>query len=111
MSTLALWLAIAGAGAVTFALRLSFIALVGRMGTPPFLGRALRFVPAAVLTAVVIPLLFYENGALEVSLGNGRLLAGVVAALIAWRTRNVLFTLGGGMATLWTLQAVGQSLW
>ncbi len=56
---------------------------------PSSLGRALRFVPAAVLTAVVIPLFFYENGALEVSLGNERLLAGLVAALIAWRTRSV----------------------
>jgi branched-subunit amino acid transport protein len=110
MSTLTLWLTIVGAGAVTFALRLSFIALLGRMETPHFLGRALRFVPAAVLTAVVIPLLLYKNGALEVSLGNERLLAGLVAALIAWRTRSVLITLGGGMATLWALQAIGQSL-
>lgn len=110
MSTLALWLAIAGAGAVTFALRLSFIALLGRIEIPPILGRALRFVPAAVLTAVVIPLLVYENGALDTSLGNERLLAGLVAALIAWRTRSVLFTLIGGMAVLWTLQAIGQSL-
>ena len=110
MITPALWLTIAGAGAVTFALRLSFIALLGRMETALFLGRALRFVPAAVLTAVVIPLLFYENGALEVSLGNERLLAGLVAALIAWRTRSVPLTLCGGMATLWALQAMGQSL-
>ena len=110
MSPLALWLTIAGAGAVTFALRLSFIALLGRMGTPLFLGRALRFVPAAVLTAVVIPLLFYENGALEASLGNERLLAGLVAALIAWRTRSVLFTLAGGMAALWTLHSIGEIL-
>ncbi len=110
MSPLALWLTMAGAGAVTFALRLSFIALLGRMEIPAFLGRALRFVPAAVLTAVVIPLLFYEDGALEASLGNERLLAGLVAALIAWRTRSVLFTLGGGMAALWTLQAIGEIL-
>jgi branched-subunit amino acid transport protein len=110
MSTPALWLTIVGAGAVTFALRLSFIALLGRVEIPPFLGRALRFVPAAVLTAVVVPLLFYEDGALEVTLGNERLIAGLLAALIAWRTRSVLFVLGGGMATLWTLQAIGQSL-
>jgi branched-subunit amino acid transport protein len=110
MSTLALWLAIAGAGAVTFALRLSFIAFLGKMETPLFLEKALRFVPAAVLTAVVIPLLLYENGALEISLGNERLLAGLVAALIAWRTRSVLLTLGGGMAALWALQAIGESL-
>ena len=108
MSTPALWMTILGAGAVTFALRLSFIALLGRIRIPPSLGRALRFVPAAVLTAMVVPLLFYEDGALEVSLGNERLLAGLVAALIAWRTRNVLLTLGGGMATLWILQAFAQ---
>ena len=110
MSTPALWLAIFGAGAVTFALRLSFIALLGRIQIPPPLGRALRFVPAAVLTAVVVPLLLYDDGALNVSSGNERLLAGLVASLIAWRTRSVLFTLVGGMATLWTLQAIGQSL-
>ena len=109
MSTPALWLTILGAGAVTFALRLSLIALLGRIRIPPSFGRALRFVPAAVLTAVVIPLLFYENGVLQFSLGNERLLAGLVAALIAWRTRNVLFTLGGGMATLWILQAIAKS--
>jgi branched-subunit amino acid transport protein len=107
MSTFTLWLAVAGAGAVTFALRLSFIALLGRIEIPPLLSRALRFVPAAVFTAVVIPLLFYVDGVAEVSLGNERLLAGLVAVLIAWRTRSVPLTLVGGMAMLWTLQAIG----
>lgn len=107
MSTTTFWLAILGAGAVTFALRLSLIALLGRIEVPPSLERALRFVPAAVLTAVVVPLLFYQDGALDVSVGNERLLAGLIAALIAWRTRKVLLVLGGGMAALWTLQAVG----
>lgn len=111
MSTLALWLTIVEAGAVSFATRLSFIALLGRVEMSPFFRRVLRFVPAAVLTAFVIPLLVYENGALQVALGNERLLAGLIAALIAWRTRSVLFTLGGGMTTLWILQAIEQSLW
>jgi branched-subunit amino acid transport protein len=71
------------------------------------LSRALRFVPAAVFTAVVVPLLFYVDGAVEVSLGNERLLAGLVAVLIAWRTRSVPLTLVGGMVTLWALQAIG----
>ena len=107
MSTLALWLAIVGAGAITFALRLSFIALLGQIEIPLVLARALRFVPAAVLTAVVIPLLLYVNGAVEVSFGNERLLAGLAAVLICWRTRSVPLTLIGGMVVLWTLQAIG----
>ena len=107
MSTLTFWLAILGAGAVTFALRLSLIALLGHVEVPHFLERSLRYVPAAVLTAVVIPLLVYQDGAPEVSLGNERLLAGLAAALICWRTRSVPLTLIGGMATLWALQAIG----
>ena len=63
--------------------------------------------PAAVFTAVVVPLLFYVDGAVEVSFGNERLLAGLAAVLIAWRTRSVPHTLVGGMATLWALQAIG----
>lgn len=110
MNTPTLWLTILGAGAVTFALRFSFILLLGRVEIPSFLERALRYVPAAVLTAVVIPLLFYAEGSLELSLGNERLVAGVVAALICWRTRSVPLTLVGGMATLWTLQAIAQTL-
>ena len=107
MSAFTFWLAVAGAGAITFALRLSFIALMGRIKIPVLLSRALRFVPAAVFTAVVIPLLFYVDGAVEVSFGNERLLAGVAAVLIAWRTRSVLLTLVGGMAVLWMLQVIG----
>jgi branched chain amino acid efflux pump len=107
MSNFALWLAIVGAGAITFALRLSFIALLGQIEIPLVLARALRFVPAAVLTAVVIPLLLYVNGAVEVSFGNERLLAGLAAFLICWRTRSVPLTIVGGMVVLWTLQAIG----
>ena len=107
MSTPTLWLTILGAGAVTFALRFSFIALLGGIQLPFSFERALRFVPVAVLTAVVIPLLLFDDGTLNISLGNERLLAGLVAALIAWRTRSVPLTLAGGMATLWILQTLG----
>ena len=110
MNTLALWLAVAGAGAITFALRFSFIALLGRVEIPVLLSRALRFVPAAVFTAVVVPLIFYVNGAVEVSLGNERLLACLAAVLIAWRTRSVPLTLAGGMVVLLVLEMLGSCL-
>jgi branched-subunit amino acid transport protein len=111
MSTFAFWLAVTGAGIITFAFRLSFIALMGKIEIPVLLSRALRFVPAAVFTAVVVPLLFYVDGAVDVSLGNDRLLAGLAAVLIAWRTRSVPLTLVGGMATLWVLQAIALGQW
>lgn len=92
------------AGLVTFLTRLSFIALLGRIETPPLLARALRFVPPAVLAAIALPELVMHSGRLDLSLGNLRLIAGMIAAVIAWRTRNVLLTIAAGMAALWILQ-------
>ena len=101
-----LWLTIVAMGLVTYGLRLSLIALLGRFEVPPVIGRALRFVPPAVLSAIILPELLQPGGTLNVSLGNVRLLAGLLAIAVAWRTRNVLLTVGVGMAGLWVLQSV-----
>lgn len=101
------WLpALLVAGLVTFAIRLSFIALLGKVALPPILTRALRFVPPAVLSAIILPELVMRDGALDLRPVNARLLAGVLAAVVAWRTRNVLLTIAVGMAALWALQAM-----
>lgn len=88
----------------TFALRFSFIYLFGKVEMPAWLRRALRFVPPAVLAALVFPALTYPNGALDLSLDNIRLLAGLGGALVAWKTRNVLWTIAVGMVLFWALQ-------
>ena len=85
---------------MTFGMRYSFIYLLGRFELPETLRRALRFVPPAVLTAIVIPELVVRSGQIDVSLTNFRLLAGVVAILVAWKTRNTLLTILAGMAAL-----------
>ena len=88
----------------TFALRFSFIYLFGKVEMPDWLRGALRFVPPSVLAALVFPALTYPNGALDLSLDNIRLLAGLGGALIAWKTRNVLWTIAVGMVLFWALQ-------
>jgi branched chain amino acid efflux pump len=100
-----LGLIILGMGIVTYAIRLSLIVLLGRIEVPPRVRRALRFVPPAVLSALILPELLLRDGVLDLSLGNARLLAGTLAALVAWRSRNALLAIGMGMATLWILQA------
>lgn len=66
--------------------------------------RASRFVPPAVLSAIVIPELVIQSGQIDVSLTNFRLLAGVVAVLVAWKTKNTLLTILAGMVTLLILE-------
>lgn len=100
------WLTIIGMGVVTYATRLSFMLLLGRIELAPPIQRALRLTPAAVFAAIISVELFRPGGSLDVSTGNPRLWAGVLAALVAWRTQNVLLTVGVGMAALWMLQAL-----
>ena len=106
MDSLSIWLFFIVLAIGTFALRLSFIYLFGKVEMPGWLRRALRFVPASVLAALVFPALTYPNGALDVSLGNIRLLAGIGGALVAWRTKNVVWTIVVGMVLFWALQAL-----
>jgi branched-subunit amino acid transport protein len=101
MSSLApIWLAIAGMAVVTYALRASFLLLPESVGTPPLLKRALRYVPAAVLTAIWAPELLLQNQVLYVSLENERLLAGMVAIAVAWRWRLTSVTIAAGLIAL-----------
>lgn len=106
MNRLSVWLLFIALALGTFVLRFSFIYLFGKVDMPDWLRRALRFVPASVLAALVFPALTYPNGALDLSLGNIRLLAGIGGALVAWRTKNVLWTIAVGMVLFWILQAV-----
>ncbi|MCD9227925.1 AzlD domain-containing protein [Ralstonia pseudosolanacearum] len=87
-------------GAATYLIRLSFIALEGRMNLPPWFRSAMPYVPAAMLTALIAPDLLVRNGALAVSTSNPRLIAGLVAIVIARMTRSAMWTIVGGMAVL-----------
>ena len=101
-----LWLMLLVIGLVTYAIRLSCIGLLGQRDMPAFLLKALRFVPLTVLPAIILPQLFLRNNALVLSIQNPRWIAGIVAGIVAWRTRNVLLTIAVGMVTLWLLQFV-----
>jgi branched-subunit amino acid transport protein len=86
--------------AVTMLARTAFLLLPPEVETPPLLRRALRYVPAAVLTAIWAPEVFMVGGTAAISLGNERLLAGAVAFAVAWRWRATFATIVAGLAAL-----------
>lgn len=102
---LMLWLTIISIGVATFGMRLSFVLLTERLNLPQQWQRALRFVPAAALTAMIVPELVLLQGTMRFAPDNPRLLAGILAIIVAWWTRNVFLTITTGMISLWVLQA------
>jgi branched-subunit amino acid transport protein len=86
-----LWLTLIGMALVTFVLRAAFLLLPPGVVLPALLRRALRYVPAAVLTAIWAP---------EVLVQNEQLPAGVVAIAVAWRWRMTFATIIAGLLAL-----------
>lgn len=99
-----IFLLIAGMALVTFATRFSCLALFRQTGMPDWLERWLKHIPAAILTALIAPALVLPKGQIDISLQNHYLLAGLVAALVAYKSRNIVVTLVLGMGTMLTLR-------
>jgi branched-subunit amino acid transport protein len=93
------WLAIVLGGAVTYAARATFFLFadqLDRLG--PEAREALRMIPAAVLAALSVPAILRPDGAVDAF--SPELLAGVVAALAAWRWRRLMVTILVGVVAV-----------
>ena len=104
MSDLALWGMFLAVGIGTFIMRLSFVELYGRWRMPTLLSRALVYVPASVLAALVLPAVVYPAGQSGFVFDNPQIPAAIIAAWVAWRTRSTVLTLVAGMAALWGIK-------
>ena len=84
--------------AVTMATRIPVLVWLSKRKLPEGLFRALRYVPPAVLAAIIVPAVLLPEGMLALGWDNAPLVAGIVAVLVSWRTRNLLLTILVGMA-------------
>lgn len=99
------WVAVILAGLGTYAMRASFLVFAHRLAdVPPGVQRLLRQIPPAALAAIVVPALLRPEG--QIDLWQPRFLAGVLAALVAWRTRNIAATLVVGMGVVMLIDAL-----
>ncbi len=106
-ATLKLWGVIFAVGLLNYLSRLSFIAVFARRSMPPLLARALKFVPAAMLTALILPMIVASPAAGGAMAFNPKVAAAVIAGVVAFFTRSSLWTILTGMAALWLMQAMG----
>jgi len=106
MTTAYLWTIILGGMLVTYLSRLSFTVLFPSDRLPDVLQRGLRFVPPAILAAIALPEFIRPEGVVDISLNNPYLIAGTIATLVAWKTKNTWLTILVGMLALWVLTVI-----
>lgn len=91
------FLTMIGMGIVTYLPRVLPLWLFSSRDLPPLVVSWLRYVPAAVLAAMLLPGLVMPEGQIDVSLGNLFLWAAIPVFAVAWKTRNLFAPVIVGM--------------
>ncbi|MEO0999433.1 MAG: AzlD domain-containing protein [Pseudomonadota bacterium] len=105
ISETALWALIILLGVGTFAIRFSFLGLMGDRPLPLWIERALRYVPTAVMPGLCAPLVLYpEDGGSAEPL---RIAAALAVLLVAALTGRALLAVGTGAVALAVLAWAG----
>lgn len=100
------FLLILGMFVITFSIRFLMFAVAGKVQFPSWLEKALKFVPPAVLTAIIVPSVTMPQGTLDISLSNVYLVAALFSLTIAIITKNLLKTIAIGMLFFLCLKAL-----
>lgn len=95
-----IWTIIAGLAIGSYGLRFVFIGLIGNRPMPPWLLRHLRYTAAAILPALIAPLVVWPT-ATGGQPDLPRMSAAVVALSVGLITRNVLAAIFAGAGTLY----------
>ncbi|MEO1108585.1 MAG: AzlD domain-containing protein [Pseudomonadota bacterium] len=97
-----MWTVIIGLAIGSFALRFTFIGLVGDRPMPPWLLRHLRYTAVAILPALIAPLVVRPS-ATEGQPDIARMAAAAMALGVGVLSKNVLAAIFSGAATLYGL--------
>lgn len=103
-------LTVGGMMLATFTIRYFMFGASSRITLSPSLLNALRYVPPAVLTAIVVPEVLLSDSALNLSLTNARLVGAIAAILTSLLTRNLLLTIVFGMVAFFGWQSLSAFL-
>lgn len=100
------WPIILGLGLTTYLIRFSFLGLLGGRRPAPMAETLLRYVPTAVIPALIAPMVMFP-AATGGETDPARVLAAGAAFAVGAAARSVPGAIIAGMATLWGLQAIG----
>lgn len=106
MSDAYVWTVVAGLGLITYLIRFSFLGVI-RGAPPPLAERLLRYVPSAVIPALVAPLIALERAGPAVA-GAPLWLAAAATLTVGAASRTFVPAVLSGMLALHAARAAGM---
>jgi len=82
---------------VTALPRILPLLLLSKISIPPLVMRWLRFIPVAVLSALLAPEIFQPAGSWNFSPLNPHVLSAIACFAVVFKTRNIFLTIFAGM--------------
>lgn len=93
-----------GMAVVTYLPRFLPMYLLTRLEVPKLFILWLRYIPVAVLAALIVPGITTVERQVHLAWGNAYFLASIVAFLVAWRSKSMMLTVTVGMGVVLLLQ-------
>lgn len=90
---------ILGAAAATYLTRFPLMIFSGKK-IPPWLIRYMSFIAPAILTALIVPMVFIKQGRFDVSLSNNYFIAAIITAIVSYFSKNMLASLIAGICSV-----------
>ncbi|MDZ4164570.1 MAG: AzlD domain-containing protein [Smithellaceae bacterium] len=100
------FITVLGMGIVTYIPRFLPLFFFTNRQLPAWVEEGLDFLPAAILGALVFPLLFLPAGGQEITLLQPHLLSAIPTILFALKTRSLAGTVLVGMGSFWLLEQI-----
>lgn len=98
------WISVISMAFGTFAIRSSFILLSSKFKISKKVELIFSYIPAAVLPALLMPMVFFHKGEVELLLSKERLVVLFFATLVCFYTKSMLATVTFGLITLYLLK-------
>lgn len=95
---------VVGMAVITFSIRYFVLGMSDRIQLPPLIIEALRYIPPAILTAIVVPEVLIVKGNIMFDYTNARLIGAIAAIGVGYWSKNLLLTIVVGMLVFFTWQ-------
>lgn len=100
------WLIVALLTLGTVSIRFSLIAISGKMKVSPRAKELFSYIPAAILPALVAPMVFFHQGSVAWLAGKERAAVLALTTILCAFTKSTLLTILFGLAALYLVHAL-----